>query len=277
MQFQFSTLENVLTAELIEVFNSVFAGYFVKIHMNEKDLADKIRLENIVLSKSAGAFFENKLIGFILLGIENKTAYNGGTGVLPGFRGNDLTRQMYDFILAGLKAEGVYSHRLEVITENLPALGTYEKIGFQINRTLVCFKGKIAAANLNQNLEIKFLDEIERKLFSSFWNFQPSRQNSLSAVDRTKSQHKITGAFFRGKLVGYLIYSPVGRIKQFAVKKEFRRLGTGQTLFEFARSELKNKEFVITNIDKSDVETVSFLNKIGLKPFLEQFEMKLNQ
>lgn len=268
MRFRFSTLENVQLTELIEVFNAAFADYFVKITLDEKSFADKILAENIILSKSVGVFFDEKLIGFILLGIENEIAYNGGTGVLPEFRGNNLTNRMYDFIL--LKSN-FRLHQLEVISQNTPAIKIYEKIGFQTVRTLICFRGKIAAENLNREIEIKVLDEIDENLFPQFWNSNPSWQNSPSAIGRTKNLHKIIGAFCKNKLVGYLIYTENGRIKQFAVHKDFRHFGIGQTLFHH----LNNQEIIITNIDKADAETVSFLKKIGLNSFLEQFEMKL--
>lgn len=271
MQLNFSTLGNVQTAEIVEVFNKSFADYFVKIELNKKSLGDKIRTENIILESSVGVFFENKLVGFILIGIENEVAYNGGTGVLPKFRGNSLTLKMYEFILPKLKNQGISFHQLEVITENFPAIKTYEKIGFQKLRTLACFKGKIDISKKNRKVKIKVLEEIDENLFVSFWNSQPSWQNSISAINRTKNQHKIISAFYENELVGYLIYTENGRIKQFAVSKEFRHLGIGKTLF----AKLDQKEIIITNIDKNDSETIYFLQKTGLSIFLEQFEMKI--
>ncbi|HRH40263.1 MAG TPA: GNAT family N-acetyltransferase [Pyrinomonadaceae bacterium] len=272
MQFQFSTLKKVKAAGIVEVFNSAFADYFVKIELTEMSLADKILAENIILEKSVGAFVENKLVGFILLGIENGVAYNGGTGVILKARGNSLTGKMYEFILPKLNAEGIYSHQLEVVTENFPAIKIYEKIGFETFRALACFRGKITISKINRDIEIKDFDEIDETLFSQFWNSNPSWQNSISAIKRTKYLHKIVGAFYENNLVGYLIYTETGRIKQFAVKKEFRHSGIAQTLF----AQLSNPEIIITNVDKRDYETISFLEKLGLNPFLEQFEMKFS-
>ncbi len=268
-------LENVQTLELIQVFNSAFTDYFVNVSLDEKSLAIKIQTENTDLSKSVGAFFEETLVGFILLGIENKTVFNGGTGVLPEFRGNALTAKMYDFMMPKLKTEGIYFHQLEVVTKNLPAIKTYEKIGFTRARTLACFKGKIKTAKINSDIKIKFLNVIDTEIFPTFWNSQPSWQNSLSAIKNTQNLHKIVGAFDKENLVGYIIYTESGRVKQFAVRKDFRRVGIGQTLFALVQNELKDKEIIITNIDKNDRESISFLSKLGLTLFLEQFEMKL--
>jgi ribosomal protein S18 acetylase RimI-like enzyme len=264
---QFRTLENVGKAELIQVFNSAFADYFVKIEMTEQSLDEKILSENIVLERSVGSFFDDKLVGFVLIGIDGKNSYNGGTGVLPDFRGQNLTVKMYDFFFA----KGFTSQQLEVITENVAAIKTYEKIGFSKSRTLGCFKGKINVSNINQDVKLKVLDEIDEANFHKFWNSQPSWQNSLSAINRTKNLHKIVGAFYENSFVGYIIFTQSGRIKQFAVKQDFRRMGIGQTLF----NQVNNQEVLITNIDKNDRESVEFLRKLGLNLFLEQFEMTL--
>ena len=120
--------------------------------------------------------------------------------------------------------------------------------------------------------EIKYLEEIDETLFPQFWSSNPSWQNSISAIKRTKYLHKIVGAFYKNNLIGYLIYTENGRIKQFAVEKEFRHSGIAQTLF----AQLNNPEIIITNVDKNDGETISFLEKLGLNLFLEQFEMKFS-
>jgi ribosomal protein S18 acetylase RimI-like enzyme len=257
--------------ELIEVFNLAFADYFIKIELNENNFNEKVLVENIILEKSIGAFLDNNLVGFILVSIDENKSYNAGTGVLPNCRGNDLTKKMYEVLLPKLQAENIILQQLEVITENIPAIKTYEKIGFKKTKTLACFKGSIKNLKINNDVELKILDEIDETRFSDFWNAQPSWQNSFLAIKRTKSLHKIVGAFLKEKLVGYIIYTASGRIKQFAVDKNFRCLGIGQTLF----SQLNNQEIIITNIDENDQESLSFLSKIGLKIFIEQFEMEL--
>jgi ribosomal protein S18 acetylase RimI-like enzyme len=270
-EFTFSTLENIQTAEFIEVFNSAFAEYFIKIEINERNFANKIRLENICLEKSVGAFLDEKMVGFILVGIENENSYNGGTGVLLNARGQKLTEKMYEILLPKLKADGFTLQTLEVINENFPAIKIYEKLGFQTIRTLVCLKGKINVSEINRKVEIREIEEIDETLFSSFCNAKPAWQNSFSAIARTRDLHKIIGAFIENKLVGFLIYNQIGRIKLFAVDNNFRHQKIGQTLF----SQFDKKETVITNIDANDRESVLFLRKLGLEIFLRQFEMNL--
>jgi hypothetical protein len=59
------------------------------------------------LEFSAGLFDEHQLVGFIFTGIdkvdEQKIAYNAGTGIIPLYRGKNLTSKMYQYIFEILK------------------------------------------------------------------------------------------------------------------------------------------------------------------------------
>src|SRR5690606_11050066 len=128
------TLRAATTAEIAETFNLAFSDYLVPIHLSETDLKAKMVAENTKLDYSAGVFSDGKLVGFILIGIDGDTAYNGGTGVVAAYRGQNLTRKMYDFLFPILSEKGIVNHHLEVITENKKALPVYQKIGFVTRR-----------------------------------------------------------------------------------------------------------------------------------------------
>lgn len=268
MQMHVDTLENVSGTELASVLNAAFANYFVEIKIDESQLNDKIALERIDRSMSAGIFTEGRLVGFALIGIEGETSYNGGTGVLPEFRGNAMTERMYELIIPKLRTASIRSHTLEAIIENTAAIRAYESIGFSRVRTLACFSGKAEIARGNDSAELRQLDDIEDDIAVAFCNALPSWQNSLAAVRKLPNSHDLIGAFLGGELAGYLIYSG-RRVKQFAVAPQHRRRGIGTALF----SQFAGDEITITNIDRSDSATISFLEKLGLKVFLEQYEM----
>lgn len=270
MQLQLKTLENVNKAELIAVLNAAFANYFVKLELDEDQLDDKIALERIDLSMSVGAFASDKLVGFVLIGIEGETSYNGGTGVLPKFRGNGLTGGMYEVIMQKLRAASIKSQTLEVICENTAAIKAYQGIGFAKMRTLACFSGKAEIATFNNTVELRQLDDIDDEVAAAFWSIRPSWQNSLAAVRKRPDNHDLIGAYLCGELVGYLVYSGQ-RVKQFAVAPQHRRCGVGHTLF----SNFAGVDITVTNIDNSDNGTISFLENLGLKLYLEQYEMML--
>lgn len=142
MTLNLKPLVGIDIATLLETFNEAFSDYIVPMQLTHKQLADKIRKENVYLEMSVGAFDNEKLIGFILHGLETRqgktVAYNAATGVVPSARGAGLSLRLYDAIVPLLKANGVTAIYLEVITRNTPALKSYEKFGFNISRELLC-------------------------------------------------------------------------------------------------------------------------------------------
>ena len=270
-------LEEITIRELTNVFNKAFADYTVKVHLTEENMLIKMKAENILLHNSVGAFIENNLIGFILIRIDSyngkNIAYNGGTGVIPEYRGNKMTNKMYSFISPVLKSKNIHHHQLEVISQNTIALKVYENLGFSKLRTLSCLKGRINTNQKINNIPIVSLDSVGSNVFK-FWNKNPSWQNSSYTVARTTKANRIVGAFQNKKLIGYIIYSPeTGRIMQFGVDKESRRMGVGKALFFYTQNELKENEMIIINVDKEDKETILFLEHAGLQNYIEQFEM----
>ncbi|MGB1041677.1 MAG: GNAT family N-acetyltransferase, partial [Flavobacteriales bacterium] len=124
------TLKSVSQQEVLSVFNKSFSDYFVSLQLSEKQFFEKLISNNIDFSLSVGAFENNKLVGFILHGVNAKSVYNSGTGVIPKRRGFGLTIRMYKFILPILKSNQISKVVLEVITENIQAIKSYKKVGF---------------------------------------------------------------------------------------------------------------------------------------------------
>lgn len=275
----FLTLEKISTDELLEVFNHSFSDYLVPFHLTKEQLENKIKSENIRMDLSAGVFENNKLAGFVLHGydvINNiATAYNGGTGVIPDLRGKGLTGKMYEYVIPVLKQKGIKKITLEVIQENKPAIQVYQKTGFAIKRTLTCYKGSTTIQNKRQEFEIHPLKDYNWDLLQSFWDWEPSWQNSVTAVSNLQQTNISTGIFKEDKLSGYIIFNPITkRVQQFAVHKAFRKQGAGRLLFENIAA-INNNEITLINIDDTSTETASFLTKQGLTIFVKQYEMEM--
>lgn len=275
---EFHDLSTVSVNDLTDAFNAAFADYFFPIHLNVHQLADKIRGENIRLNHSVGISVDKKLIAFILIGIEAQPEhlifYNAGTGVLPEFRGRQLTQKMYAHLFGSLeKQSGTYV--LEVITKNENALHIYKKLGYEISRTVSCFRGKVVVPTCTCTFETRPFDPSD-ETFSRFWNHKPTYQNTLATIKRNAHLHEALGIFDDGKLMGYIIYvKNSGRVKQFGVHPNHRRKGIGQQLFCEVRRRNPDQDIFIINSDNSDAGTQAFLVSIGLSVFLEQFEMVL--
>ena len=95
---------------LYDTFRAAFSSNFVKLQPSEVEfyyrLNDKIRMEFDI---SGGSFDGDEMVGFILhtsniyQGIP--TAYNGGTGVLPGFRNQKVAEDIYEFLIPKIQSK----------------------------------------------------------------------------------------------------------------------------------------------------------------------------
>ncbi|MBB5439228.1 GNAT superfamily N-acetyltransferase [Pedobacter sp. AK017] len=277
----YSNLENISTDALLHTFNASFSDYLVKMQLTKEQLERKLIADSIDLKLSAGAYENGKLVGFILHGINKvcneKIAYNAGTGVIPAKRGHNLTGKMYRYILPFLEKEGVTKCILEVLEKNLPALKTYKAIGYQLKRELVCFKGipKITGIK-GKRIDIHEIKHIDWQEVTSFWDWTPSWQNSIIAMQNLGEHNKIVGIYLKDKLVAYISYNPLNnRIAQFAVHKSHRRKGYGKALFKYVFN-VHKAEISVINIDIDSSSTITFLGSIGLFPYIYQYEMEKN-
>ena len=268
---QITTLEGVPTDVIAEIFNQAFSDYLVPIQLTEEMLLEKMRAENTMPDHSAGVFQGGNLVGFILIGIDNGIAYNGGTGVIPDCRGQNLTRRMYDFLIPLLDQKGIRKHLLEVLTENQRAVPVYRKIGFETVRTVSCFKGKIG----NSLQSAVVIREIELdEILPECCDFAPTYQNTIAAIVRGGT-NKVVGAFDAGSLAGFIVFAPeTARIKHFGVVKTHRLCGIGKQLFQEVQSIAGEKMLSLINVDDRDGSIV-FLEKIGFEKTVSQFEMRL--
>ena len=273
---QLHNLSNISIEKITECFNKAFENYFVTIKLEPKQMADKIKSQNIVLKQSVGVTANNQLIGFILIGIhpDNKTAYNAGTGIIPEFRGQQLPQQMYDFAMPRLTEIGIKTHLLEVICDNVKALNIYKNIGYSVQRKVVCLRGNVTKG-IKANHKTREINIPEEQFVKSFWNYNPTYQNSLFCINNIRENHSALGIFHDEKLAGYIIYDKNSlAVKQFAVDKGFRKKGIGYALFQKVQQIKPDTALIIVNMDERDLESISFLQNIGFSPFLYQYEMK---
>ncbi len=274
----FRSLREVPLPILTATFNHAFSDYVVPFHLTETQLQNKLLSDGVRLDLSAGAFDGDQLIGFILHGydmVQDKAVcYNAGTGVIPEKRGQRITARLYDFILPELKAKHIQSVQLEVITSNGVAVGIYRAIGFETSRELDCYKGKVALPDSGK-FQIRNLDGYDWSGLRSFWEWNPSWQNSITAVENVKNSNISIGAYDGDTLVGYLIYNPVtNRVQQFAVHADYRRQGAARQLFAHV-VQPEGKELVLINIDHNSEETAVFLRALELQIFIRQYEMNM--
>lgn len=95
-------------------------------------------------------------------------------------------------------------------------------------------------------------------------------------MENSQSNIRAIGIVAQNELLAYAVFNPTSkRIHQFAVHKQHRNRGLGHHLFG-AISEVVQGECSLINIEAASTPTLSFLTAIGLRPFIQQYEMVLN-
>ena len=276
---QFKTLGQTDFENIVEAFNDAFADYEIQLQRTKEELLQKIRVEDIDLSLSAGAFDGDTLVGFIFFGIDDhvngiKTAWDGGTGVIPAYRGHKLTQRMFEFIQPALKQAGVKKILLEVLENNTGAYKIYESLGFRETRKLNAYKGILnGLSSVKYNVEI--LHPFDIDVLLNFGDFQPPWQQMNKRVNNWGDVISSIGIKHNNDIVAYARYNTTTkRVLQFAVSGKYRRKGMATALFHHIAGDNSTPVTVI-NVDNGSSETNAFLKTIGLNYFISQYEMEM--
>ncbi len=265
--------------QMHRTFRESFADYALPYNLTKDEFISKMRHKvHISLDHSYGVFSNQKLVAFIFHSINqyegSLMAYNAGTGVVPGHRGNRLPTSLYEQILPTLSNDGINRCVLEVLETNKRAIHIYKENGFEKTKEFCCFK-------LNKPINIKShncrIASVKGNLNSyiGIGNRQVSFGDTNDQL-KYNLQNEITlEATISEELVGYLIFqSRLGRITQFGVKERFRRSGIGGALFAQAQN-LSPKPLTVININREYAELFAFLESMSFQNTLDQLEMQL--
>jgi GNAT superfamily N-acetyltransferase len=261
---EIKTLENTPLAEITVCFNLAFSDYFVPITATETALQKRWHGARVDYSLSFGAFEGDRLVGFIITGVDElngkKTAYNAGTGVIPEFRGYKLVSALYSTALPVFKAAGISQCTLEVITENFKAIKAYQKVGFKIARTLHCFKGELRT---EEPVPAEPEHQITTSRELAFAALQPLQPYDFSWDNRNEGLIKLAPdlelwqLFREEERQAYCILNPAtGYLAQFGFAGN-SSLEAGKTLFAAIGKTIPALR--INNVDSTATEAVTLL------------------
>lgn len=270
------------TKNLYEAFNQAFSGNSVSFKLTmeqfEKRILDKIHIQNNV----SGILLDDsqRIIGFALHTISNiegiQIAYNGGTGVIPSYRGKRVAGKLLGNTLRLLKERNVNKVLLEVITTNKPAIQLYESFGFSFKRQLKCFK-LIEEIKSIENKRIKIKESSELKsTYESFWSYPTTFLDSSEHLKHNIANENILEAHLNGQLVGYIIFQPlIGRVSQLAVDRSFRNQGVAKSLISYAQQLCSQNHMTIMNVPEEQESSIVAIQKMGFRNEVDQYEMEL--
>jgi GNAT superfamily N-acetyltransferase len=122
---------------LAELFTRSFEGYFYPAVLTAEGLAWRARIEAIDLWRSVVLHVGGQPAGIALLSVRGATAWCGGFGIMPAFRGRGLAHGLAAELVSRAQEAGAARLRLEVLTRNQQALRTYERAGLRTFRDLL--------------------------------------------------------------------------------------------------------------------------------------------
>lgn len=145
MNITYKRLSSVSFEDALALFNEGFEGYLIPMNLTMEQFIGRFGTEGLSVELSVAAYDGDKPIGFILQGIrENngvKISWNGGTGIIPKYRGKGIGALLMNEAERILLENEVAVSTLEALTENEPAIKLYEKCGYEIKDKLLFLSG----------------------------------------------------------------------------------------------------------------------------------------
>jgi ribosomal protein S18 acetylase RimI-like enzyme len=232
---------------------------------------------------SVGAFDGDDMVAVMATGFGHyrgePCAYDIFTGVTPGHRGRGIAGGMLDYVAPSLARLGAERFVLEVIETNAPAVTAYERAGFETVRELACFvvpRDAVRNAASPDGITIEPIDKPDWITLRSFWDWQPSWQNSVESLERSTDAITLVGAFAGGELVGYgSLEEATTDVPQIAVARSHRRRGVGRALVGTMASMLPGPDgsLWVLNVDTASQTDLAFFAALGGSEFVRQYEM----
>ena len=279
-------LSNISLEKIYKTFVEAFSDYHVKFTLSFDDFLFMMNRRGMNRDLSFGAFENERLLGFTLngIGLWNGflTAYDTGTGIIPDYRKKGLAKRIFHESLPVLRQNNIKQYLLEVLKQNKVAYELYIKLGFEVNREFDYYVFKkndiknYAFAKCPDKIRIEETDEIDWAKAISFFDFEPSWQNSLEAIKRSFDSYFRIAAYKNENLVGFgFLQKSNGDIPQIAVNKDFRRKGIGSAIFRKLIDINQIENFQIINTEKTDIGMKKFLEHFNIFPSGGQYEMIL--
>lgn len=273
---------------IYQTFLEAFKDYAFDVnYMDARKLENRAIKNGFDPGFSAGAFVDEKLVGFTLVGIDHEyirpSAFDIMTGIIKEFRGKGLAGKMFEKIRETLQSSDIQHFYLEVLQENQAAVKAYQKEGFVITRDFNCYELNmddfIPVLKLNIPLTFKEVGKIELDDYATFADWHPSWENSFSAVQRIPDEVVLISASYSIKKVGMIIYYPaLNWIMNLLIDPVYRNMGVGTALIERLISRMggKAEKVRFLNIPDNDHALNDFLKQSGFTLLTKQYEMMLD-
>lgn len=265
--------------EVLKAWNKGFEDYFIEINMTAEMFLQRLVGEGLSPEHSIVVFDQEEPIAIVMNGFRTidgqKTAWNGGTGISPAYRGKGVSRLLMEETLAIYKRENVELGTLEAIKENQVAIALYEKYGYVVANQLLFLSGEYEATAIpTVALQIEAIRP-EQLAHLSFYRENVPWQCSWQSV-----KHGEAKVFYNdnNEPLGYMLYKTLwnecGEVERILLYQLVILEDSNVDLLpQFLASIITHKVHLRTVNFLANNPATSYLLKHGLKVTTEQVQM----
>ena len=259
---EIKTLKDTSLEIIHASFIKAFSDYQEPMEMSLESFVAMMERYSLDLSLSVGAFIDESLVSFILVGRRGNRVYDAGTATIREFRRQKIASKLFKYQMQILSKNDISEYILECIDTNEKAMNLYESKGFSIIRHLDCYRvSKIEAEDMEiEEAPLQDAAEIEEAML-----YKPSWQNSYQSYKNDDSFH----LYKVGKTS--VVVSERGVVSLINAED----IDSCIAILSHALKQSKTGGLRIINIDRENKQIKKLMVKIGAELFVSQVEMNL--
>ena len=188
MNISYKLMSSLSFEEAHVLFNRGFEGYLVPMNLPFDTFVSRFGNDGLSPALSIVAYDGTDPIGFVLQGIREvdgqKISWNGGTGIIPEYRGRKLGYSLMEEAEKLIKELNVSVATLEALSENKAAISLYEKCGYKVEDDLLFLRAneildsKLPDLDGYEIIRIPATQSIGSDLFSTIVPWQTDASNT---------------------------------------------------------------------------------------------------
>ncbi len=265
-------------ARLALLLSQVYVDYFLPVWMEADKFRQMCETEDVDLAESVLALIMEEPVGLALLSRRGTRGWISGVGVLPLYRRHGIARDMVRAIQQRAPALHLETLSLEVLTQNVPGLALYRKLGFREHRKLLVLlleESIFTPRPLPEDVTWVAPESLIAK-HDLFHRVTPSWQREkVSLVERLDTLRGL-GLYEGGQLSGYLLYEEQPRHQAIydlgIVADHPRRIGAAKRLLLAVHRLRPGVGGYFVNLPAPSGLLDAFL-QVGYRIWQQQYEM----
>lgn len=273
VMYTYQCLVNQSYPEIADCLNRAFSDYALPIQMSAEQVEAFFTFSGADLRLSYGAFYDNRLIGFM---VNTCSVYNGeravfdvATGVVPEHRGKKVFTNLFSFAAGELRKQGVEKYYLEALQQNQKAINAYQKQGFAVCRAFSVLKASHRTPDSDAcSMTQVDLDAFDFEKVRQCVCVPPSFENSTAILKRNPDSYAVA---YREQGNGIGAFCVFQKQRGQLMQLSFADLAQLKEILQWLFSQYP--EIVIKNIDKSYPQVMELLLSLGAQEVAEQYEM----